>query len=212
MGHLTVKEASRILGVKPHTLRAFIRELKERKPDTYSTHILTHTHKFNRNLESYTLTEDFVKELKTHFSTHFSTYFSTHFDRPGGPVAGAEPETTRNEPLHQDILSGVINTLRGEIERQGDVIKQVLQDTAKEREAYAKERERNDIILMQLRADIMKLLPEKKEQAEPPEEQKDQEKPKQDTPEKPEEYKFTFADKMYFLKEDIKRILNKKIF
>ena len=40
---ISVKEASQILGVTGHTLRAFLRELKEKEPDTYSTHILTYT-------------------------------------------------------------------------------------------------------------------------------------------------------------------------
>jgi len=57
---------------------------------------------------------------KTHSDTHFNTYFDTHFDRPGEPVAEAEPETTKKEPLQQDILTGVIETLRKELERQGD--------------------------------------------------------------------------------------------
>jgi DNA-binding MarR family transcriptional regulator len=220
MGYLTVKQASRKLGVTPHTIRAWIRELKEKEPITHSTHILTHSHKFNKRHITYTLTEELVNEwgnkLRTH-STHSNTHFSTHsVTYPEGEerMGFTEPpgrEKTQQGNSGQDIsgqavLSGVIETLRGEIERQGDTIKQILQD-------HAKERERTDIIIMQLRADIMKLLPEgKQEQGKPPED-KDQEKAKQDTPEKPEqEYKFTFGDRLWLFKEDVKRVLNKKIF
>lgn len=109
-------------------------------------------------------------------------------------------------------MTGVIETLRKELERQGDTIKQMLQD-------HAKERERADTIIMSLKGDVKQLndrlflLTEgKQDRAEPPEEQ-DQEKPKQDTPETPEqEYKFTFGDRVYLIGQDIKRILNKKIF
>ena len=223
MGYLTVKQASRKLGVTPHTIRAWIRELKEKEPITHSTHILTHSHKFNKKHITYTLTEDLVNEwesklrtpLHTH-STHSNTHFSTHSvtypeqeERMGPP----EQRDARQDTSGQAVLSGVIETLQREIERQGDTIKQMLQD-------HAKERERTDIIIMQLRADIMKLLPEgKQEQGKSPEEQ-EQEKPKQDTPEppgkpegqKPEEYNFTFGDRLWLFKEDVKRILNKKIF
>ena len=119
----------------------------------------------------------------------------------------------------QAVLTGVIETLRGEIAAQRETLNRLLQD-------HAKERERADIIIMGLREDmkvlngrILALTEGKKEKAEPPE-TRDQEKPKQDTPgppdkpeeQKPEEYNFTFGDRVYFLKEDIKRILNKKIF
>jgi hypothetical protein len=98
------------------------------------------------------------------------------------------------------------------LRRQGETLKQILQD-------HAKERERADIIIMGLREDmkvlngrILALTEGKKEQAEPPE-MRDQEKPKQDTPEGPEqEYKFTFGDRLWLFKEDVKRVLNKKIF
>jgi|LSQX01.1.fsa_nt_gb DNA-binding transcriptional MerR regulator len=223
MEYLTVKQASRKLGVTPHTIRAWIRELKEKEPITHSTHILTHSHKFNKRHIVYTLTEDLVNEweskirtpLRTH-STHSNTHFVTYPDveeRMGPP----EQRDTRQDTSGQAVLSGVIETLQREIERQGDTLNQILQD-------HAKERERTDIIIMQLRADIMKLLPEgKQEQGKPPEEQdqeKPPEKPKQDTPEppdksgeqKPEEYKFTFGDRIWLFKEDVRRILNKRIF
>ncbi|MDX9798296.1 MAG: MerR family transcriptional regulator [Bacteroidales bacterium] len=223
MGYLTVKQASRKLGVTPHTIRAWIRELKEKEPITHSTHILTHSHKFNKKHITYTLTEELVNEweskLRTPLRTH-STHSNTHFvtypeaeERMGPP----EQRDTRQDTSGQAVLSGVIETLQREIERQGDTLKQILQD-------HAKERERTDIIIMQLRADIMKLLPEgKQEQGKSPEKQEQEkppEKPKQDTPEppdkpegqKPEEYNFTFGDRLWLFKEDVKRILNKKIF
>ena len=75
---ISVKEASQILGVTGHTLRAFLRELKEKEPNTYSTHILTYTHKFNKSLVIYTLNEDFVKGLKKRFSTHLHTHLHTY--------------------------------------------------------------------------------------------------------------------------------------
>jgi len=219
MGYLTVKQASRKLGVTPHTIRAWIRELKEKEPITHSTHILTHSHKFNKKHITYTLTEELVNEweskLRTPLRTH-STHSNTHFvtypeaeERMGIP----EQRDTRQDTSGQAVLSGVIETLQREIERQGDTLKQILQD-------HAKERERTDIIIMQLRADIMKLLPEGKQEQDKPTEKQEQEKPKQDTPEspdkpeeqKPEEYQFTFWDRLWLLKEDVKRILNKKIF
>jgi len=119
----------------------------------------------------------------------------------------------------QAVLIGVIDTLRSELERQGETLKQMLQDYAKEREERARERERADIIIMGLREDVKNLnnkiflLTEgKQDPGEPPEKQ-DQEKPKQDTPGPPEpEYKFTFADRLWLLGQDIKRVLNKRIF
>jgi len=50
-------------------------------------------------------------------------------------------------------------------------------------------------------------------QGKPPEETTKQVKTEQpETPGKAEEYRFTVGDRVYFLKEDIKRILNKRIF
>ena len=215
---ISVKEASQILGVTGHTLRAFLRELKEKEPDTYSTHILTYTHKFNKSLVIYTLNEDFVKDLKKRFSTYLHTHLHTYFDSPE-QTAEQKRETPEKDTGSHEVFRGVIDTLQVEISAQRETLNRLLQD-------HAKERERADIIIMGLREDmkvlngrILALTEGKKEKAEPPE-TRDQEKPKQDTPgppdkpeeQKPEEYNFTFGDRVYFLKEDIKRILNKKIF
>jgi len=113
----------------------------------------------------------------------------------------------------QAVLTGVIETLRGEIAAQRETLNRLLQD-------HAKERERADLIIMQLRQDvkqlndkIMLLTEGKKEQAEPPDLTTEQAKTEQpETPGKAEEYRFTVGDRVYFLKEDIKRILNKRIF
>ncbi len=215
---ISVKEASQILGVTGHTLRAFLRELKEKEPDTYSTHILTYTHKFNKSLVIYTLNEDFVKDLKKRFSTYLHTHLHTYFDSPE-QTAEQKRETPEKDTGSHEVFRGVIDTLQVEISAQRETLNRFLQD-------HAKERERADTIIMSLKGDITELnnrlflLTEgKKEQTEPPEDT-GQEKPKQETPEspdkpeeqKPEECQFTFGDRLWLFKEDVKRILNKKIF
>lgn len=204
MGYITVKEASRKLGVTPRTVRGWIQALKEKDPVTYSTHILPHTHRFNKNLETYTLAEDLVKEWGNNFRTHFSAQ----------KEAVIEPEKQERRNSGQDtsgqaVLSGVIETLQREIRRQGETIDRLIE---KERE----ERLRADTIIGTLTRDVKQLndrlflLTEgKKEQAEPPEETTKQGKTEQPGP---EEYRFTFGDRVYLLKQDIKKILNKRIF
>ena len=173
---ISVKEASQILGVTGHTLRAFLRELKE-----------THLH--------------------------------TYFDSPE-QTAEQKRETPEKDTGSHEVFRGVIDTLQVEISAQRETLNRLLQD-------HAKERERADLIIMQLRGDV-KLLNDKimllaegpKEQAEPPEETTKQVKTEQPGPEavatkqaaRAEEYRFTVGDRFYFLKQDIKRILNKKIF
>ena len=127
----------------------------------------------------------------------------------------------------QAVLTGVIETLRGEIAAQRETLNRLLQD-------HAKERERADLIIMQLRQDvkqlndkIMLLTEGKKEQAEPPDLTTEQAKTEQaeipgkaaESPEGTtkqaaimEQYRFTVGDRVYLMKEDIKRILQKKIF
>jgi len=110
--------------------------------------------------------------------------------------------------------------LQVEISAQRETLNRLLQD-------HAKERERADLIIMQLRGDvkqlndkIMLLTEGGKEQAEPPDLTTKQVKTEQPGPEavatkqaaRAEEYRFTVGDRFYFLKQDIKRILNKKIF
>jgi hypothetical protein len=216
---ISVKEASQILGVTGHTLRAFLRELKEKEPDTYSTHILTYTHKFNKSLVIYTLNEDFVKDLKKRFSTYLHTHLHTYFDSPE-QTAEQKRETPEKDTGSHEVFRGVIDTLQVEISAQRETLNRLLQD-------HAKERERADLIIMQLRGDvkqlndkIMLLTEGGKEQAEPPDLTTKQVKTEQPGPEavatkqaaRAEEYRFTVGDRFYFLKQDIKRILNKKIF
>ena len=137
----------------------------------------------------------------------------------GGTGRNKAEQPAGQDNTGQAVLIGVIDTLRSELERQGETLKQMLQDHSKEREEKARERERADIIIMGLREDVKNLnnkiflLTEgKQDQGEPPEKQ-DQEKPKQDTPGPPEpEYKFTFGDRLWLLGQDIKRVLNKRIF
>jgi len=142
----------------------------------------------------------------------------------GGTERNTEKQPAGADTTGQAVFIGVIDTLRSELARQGETLKQMLQDYAKEREERARERERADTIIMSLKQDVSELnnrlflLAEgKQEQGKPPEEQ-DQEQPKQDTTEppedtgKPEQYRFTWTDRVYFLLEDLKRILNKRIF
>ncbi len=209
---ISVKEASQRIGVTPRTVRGWIQDLKGKDPRTYSTHILPHSHRFNKNLETYTLTEELVNEWGNSFRTHFRTHFSAQKE----PVIEPEKQdqgNTGRDTTGQEVLRGVIDTLQAEIAAQRETLNRLLQD-------HAKERERADTIIMQLRGDV-KLLNDKimllaegpKEQAEPPEETTKQVKTEQpETPGKAEEYRFTVGDRVYFLKEDIKRILNKRIF
>ncbi len=203
MRQFTVKEASQEIGVTPYTIRAWIRELKEKEPHTYSTHILTHTHRFNKSLVIYTLTEDLVKTWKEKLHTYSHTYFSEPPEQEKG-----KPENTGQDTTGQAVLTSVIETLRGEIERQGETINSLIL-------SHKEERQRSDTLIAMLRGDVkalndkLFLLTEgKQDRAEPPE-MRDKEKPPE---KKPEEIRFTFGDRVYLMKEDIKRILNKKIF
>jgi len=104
----------------------------------------------------------------------------------------------------------MFTTLNRELEAQRDTLNRVLQD-------HAKERERADTIIMRLREDVkglndkLFLLTEGKKE-EPGKEGADIQGKPPDTPGTPEDIRFTFGDRLWFLKEDIKRILHKKIF
>jgi len=225
MGFITVKEAGRRLRVKTFTIRGWIRQLKDSDPITYNSYIQTHIHKWNKNLEIYTVEEDFIKELQKRFSTHSFTYSFTHPDIPQGAGTEARPggqkstdKNTRKETINPDIFNTVITTLNKELEAQRDTLNRILQD-------HAKERERADILIMQLRGDVkglnekLFLLTEGKQQEKetPPEtpgevvDKQAQEKAPE-TQEKQEEITFTFSERVWLLGQDLKRILNKKIF
>ena len=219
---ISVKEAGKQLRVKPRTIRAWIRDLKETDPGAYTTHILTHPHPYNQNQDIYELNEDFLKELQTRQRTHSRTHFEEEKqgreNTPGKEAVNPGMFTQMFNTLSRD-LEAQRDTLNRELEGQRETLNRMLQD-------HAKERERADTIIMSLKGDITELnnrlflLTEgKKEQTEPPEDT-GQEKPKQETPEspdkpeeqKPEECQFTFGDRLWLFKEDVKRILNKKIF
>lgn len=210
--YISVKETGRRLRVKTFTIRGWIRQLKESDQITYNSYIQTHTHKWNRNLEIYTVDEDFIKELQKRFSTHSFTYSFTHSDTPLGEEKQDREKAPGTEAGNPEMFTQMFNTLSRELEGQRDTLHRVLQD-------HAEERKRADTLIAMLRGDVKNLndklfLLTEGEKEQPPE--TTPEKPSQDktpeTPGKPEDIKFTFADRLWFIGQDIKRILNKKIF
>jgi len=115
-------------------------------------------------------------------------------------LAGQAGHVPGQDNTSQAVLTSVIETLRQEIERQGDTIKQMLQD-------HAEERKRTDTIIMQLRADIMRLLPAGKAAPGNAPEVQDQGK----TETGPAEYKFTLSDRLWLFWQDVKKVLNKRL-
>lgn len=210
---LSVKEAGRKLRVKPRTIRAWIRDLQENDPELLKTHSLTHPHPYNASQVIYELEEEFLETLKTRQRTHLRTHKSTHFEGDSEPLPTPEKKDSGNPPekegLNPELLTQMFNTLTKELEAGRETLNQVLQDNAKERERTA-------VIIMQLRGDIRtlndKLLTAGK--GEPGTEKPEAQEPgKEEPPESPkEDIRFTFGDRIFFLKEDIKRVLHKKIF
>jgi len=176
-----------------------------------------------------------VAEQQAEQAEHKRNKTEADFGGRGFTVAEQQAEqsgTERNkaeQPAGQDntgqaviieALQSRIESQERTLERQGDTIRQMLEDYGKERDNRAKERERADIIIMGLREDIkvlngrvLALTEGKREQGKPPDTETPGKpaEPPEDTG-KPEEIRFTWTDKVYFLLEDIKRILNKKIF
>jgi hypothetical protein len=125
---------------------------------------------------------------------------------------GGQDKTPGTAGLSPELLTQMLNTLSREVEGTRDTLNRVLQD-------HAEERKRADTIIMQLRNDIqglndkLFLLTEgKKEEPGKEEAGADIQGKPPDTPGTPEDIRFTFGDRLWFLKEDIKRILHKKIF
>ena len=212
--YISMKEAGLKLKVKPRTIRAWIRELKETDPEAYGTHTLTHPHPYNPMQAEYEINEDFLKELQERRRTHLRTHLRTHFEgvsEPSPEAVKGDTESTPGNTVSPDLLTQMFNTLTRELEAQRETLNRVLQDHAKEREKHAEERERADILILRLREDIrglnekVFLLTEGKKEEPGNEGPGTVDKP----PDTPEDIRFTFSDRLWLWKEDVKRFLNR---
>ena len=203
MGYISIAEASERLGVTPRSIRLWIRYLKQTDPTAYGLHIRVRTQPDNPGQEVYELNEDLLKEFEEKVHTQIHTQVRTPSDTP------QKAESERQ--VNPDMSSIIIDTLRREIERQGETLRQILQD-------HAKERERADTIIMGLRNDMhllnerIFLLTEGKEQEPetPPEtpgqvvDETLQENPRQETPPGDSEYmRVTVFERLWLWKQGI---------
>jgi len=227
MNYLTTREASRKIGIKEDTLRGWIRELKDKEPSTYSVHILTHSHRFNKRLVTYRLSEELVETFKKDnhaLRPHTPSTYSGGLDE----AVKTERTTTPQETPNQDLYLGIIDTLQEELQAQREDLAKIQEDHKQERadivrererqaetidkiiETHNKEKERTDAIIMSLTRNISQLnerlflLTEGKlERVEHPQE-RDQEQPKQDQPAEPEGPKQATPDQPITQAEDYK--------